>query len=94
MEPGLKGAVSKLSMASTTSSTSSKDCIPTNNSSSTRTRKVSPWATGTGGGGSYSKLSSDSRSSREASPASIDYLSMDELDTCTEQDPNEEAIVL
>ena len=74
---GLKGSLSKLSMASSGSSGSgSKEYTPTPTTSSTVVaRKLSPWTcpiyTKTGG----------SRASRDVSPASVDNLSMDELDT-------------
>ncbi len=71
----LKGSLSKLSMASTGSS-SSRDYVPVVHASMQGVdgRKTSaPWyaRTATGGG---------SRSSRDVSPASVDNLSMDELD--------------
>lgn len=71
MDPNLKGSLSKLSMASTCSSNSGKEYSVPSTSGGTG-RKISPWTAPVyGRGGSKS---------REASPASLDALSMDELD--------------
>lgn len=77
MDRNLKGSLSKLSMASTGSSGSSKDYTPVATPhQGAGGRRLSPWTspvyTCTKIGGS--------RSSRDASPASIGNLSMDELD--------------
>lgn len=75
-DPGLKGSLSKLSMASTGSSgSSSKDYAPTATPhQGAGGRRMSPWTSPV-----YTKMGG-SRSSRDASPASVDNLSMDELD--------------
>ena len=76
-DPNLKGSLSKLSMASTGSSGSSKDYAPTTTSTSLQSvggRRVSPWTSPV-----YAKTGGSR--SRDGSPASLDNLSMDELDT-------------
>ena len=75
---GLKGSLSKLSMASTGSSGSSKDYAPSGYG-----RKMSPWAST---GGMHVKTGG----SREVSPGSVDNLSMDELDTSEGGEDREE----
>lgn len=79
---GLKGSLSKLSVASTGSSGSSRDYAPISGGG----RKVSgpSWMSA---GGIYVKTGS--RSSREQSPGSVDNLSMDELDA---EQPEETAL--
>lgn len=75
----LKGSLSKLSMASTSSagSTSTKDYyIGSSHQQGTGIRKFSSWGST---GVIYSKTGS--KSSREVSPASVGNLSMDELET-------------
>ena len=84
-DPSLKNSLSILSVASTGSSgSSSRDYNTPVLQGVGGSRRISPWtspAATTGSGGlCASNKSGGSRSSRDASPASVDNLSMDELD--------------
>lgn len=87
LDSNLKGSLSKLSMASTGSSSSAKEYAPITSQSVAGGRRMSPWAS------SGVLCTSTGSHSRETSPASIDNLSMDELDVETTEEVPEETIL-